>query len=166
MSHLYELSAELKIMIAELDMAESCGDSEKYAAIMAGLAKIEGDMKAKIADCCMYHASLKAERAAIEAEIDRLTARAEAVGKRADNFREYIGFCLGAGNKWKNELFSLSWKKTSAVKVLDEKAIPPLYWREKVTKSVDKAAIGADLKIPGTFIPGAELEEHETLIIK
>lgn len=162
---LYEISADMRRALHELEIAEEQGDAEAYEAAMDALTALEITRDAKLSACCAYHRELEADVASLEHEIERLESARARAKERLEKWREYIGANLGVGESWKNELFKLSWRKSEAVKVLDEKQIDPLYWRERTIREVDKKAIAQDLKL-GTSIPGAVLEVRQNLQVK
>lgn len=162
---LYEISADMRRALHALEVAQESGDAHEYEAAMTSLSKLEMDKHEKLGACCAYYRELEADCAAIEVEIARLEERQKAAKNRLAEWKEYIGYNLGAGEKWKNNLFSLSWRESKAVVVSDEKAIPELYWRERIVREIDKRAIGEDLKT-GATIPGAVLEVRQNLQLK
>lgn len=110
----------------------------------------------------------KAEIAGIDSEIERLTNLKNATSRRLErieslierNFeRIYGGEAMQIGN------FKLSYRKSQAVKVLDEAKIPKEFIREKITESVDKDALKKRLK-SGETIAWVELEHRQFFTIK
>lgn len=162
---LYEISADMRRALHALEVAQESGDAHEYEAAMTALSKLEMDKHEKLGACCAYYRELEAEIAAIDAEVTRLQDRQERAEKRLAEWREYIGYNLGAGEQWKNEFFKLSWRKSTAVAVSDEKAIPELYWRVREVREIDKKAIAEDLRC-GATIPGAALETRQHLQLK
>lgn len=163
--HLYEISAEMRRALHELEIAEEQGDAEAYEAAMLKLSGLQLDRDEKLAACCKYAQELNAEVNAISGEMDRLKGMAERAEKRLEDWKAYVGACLGAGETWKGRGFALSWRKSEAVKVADEAKLPDLYWRERIVREPDKKAISADIKA-GATIPGAVLEVRQNLQIK
>jgi hypothetical protein len=53
----------------------------------------------------------------------------------------------------------------ASVDIFDEKAIPPEYWREKVTTSIDKIRLKEVLN-EGVEVPGASIQRKLKLEIK
>ena len=163
--HLYEISADMRRALHELEIAEASGDAAAYEAAMERVSKLDMDREQKLTACCQYAQELNAEVAAISAEMERLKGMAESAERRLENWKRYIGSCLGAGETWKGRGFALSWRKSEAVKVADEAKLPDLYWRERTIREPDKKAISVDIKA-GTTIPGAVLEVRQNLQIK
>lgn len=162
---LYEINADMRRALHELEIAEEQGNAEAYEQAMLKLGGVSMARDEKLSACCAYYRELESDTKSLEREIERLESARARAQKRLENWREYIGANLGAGEAWKNELFKLSWRKSEAVKVLDEKQIDPLYWRERTIREVDKKAIAQDLKL-GATIPGAVLEVRQNLQLK
>lgn len=162
---LYEINADMRRALHELEIAEEQGNAEAYEQAMLKLGGVSMARDEKLSACCAYYRELDAEVTAIDAEIDRLTNMRDRAAKRLSSWKDYLGQCLGAGEGWQGGMFKLSWRKSEAVKVLDEKQIDPLYWRERTVREVDKKAIAQDLKL-GATIPGAVLEVRQNLQLK
>jgi len=165
MTHLYEISADMRRALHALEVAQESGDAHEYEAAMTALSKLEMDKHEKLGACCAYYRELEADIAAIDAEVTRLQDKQERAEKRLAEWKEYIGYNLGVGEKWKNNFFSLSWRESKAVVVSDEKAIPELYWRVREVREIDKKAIAEDIKC-GAPVAGASLEVRQNLQLR
>lgn len=161
---LYEISAEMRRALHDLEIAQEAMDPKAYEEAMERISKLEGDKDKKLADCCAYYRELQAEVDGADAELERIKNLAENAQNRLDNWKKYIAICLGAGETWKNSIFKLSWRKSVAVRIENEEQIPPAYLREILRYEPDKKQIMADLK-QGATIPGAVLEEKQNLQI-
>lgn len=114
--------------------------------------------------------SLNAEAEAIDNEIRNLTARRDACRRKSERLREYLAADLDE-TPWKNERHDLRFRKSTAVEITDEdRTVAYLmehheealtYQTPKVSKRVVK-----DIIASGEEIPGAELVERHSLIIK
>lgn len=162
---LYQINADMRRALHALEVAEEQGDAAAYEQAMLELGGLSMAREEKLAACCAYHRELESDLESLEREIERLETRKAAAKTRLESWREYIALNLGDGQTWKNELFKLSWRKSTAVTVSDEKALPELYWRERIVREIDKKAIAEDLKV-GAQIPGATLEIRNHLQIK
>lgn len=162
---LYEISHDMRRALHALEIAEENGDFEAYEAAMAALEKLDISREEKLAGCCAYYRELDARCLALEGEITRLKDRLVKAEKDRDDWREYIARNLGDGNVWENGLFRLSWRKSEAVEIKDEKQIEEFYWREKIVRTVDKKAIAQDIKC-GATVTGATLVVRNNLQIK
>lgn len=68
------------------------------------------------------------------------------------------------GQKIKDVQYAITWRKSKAVEITDDKAVPDIY-RIPQPDKIDKAGINRALK-SGVEIPGAELVEKENIQIK
>jgi hypothetical protein len=67
--------------------------------------------------------------------------------------------------KLETSLNNLSYRKSESVSILDEASIPEEYWKEKVTKTIDKVSIKDAIK-SGKDVAGASIQENMNLQIK
>lgn len=162
---LYEISNDMRRALHALEVAEESGDAEAYEQAMLELGGLSMARDEKLNACCAYYRELDAEVTAIDAEIERLNGMRDRAAKRLEDWKQYLGQCLGVGERWKGGMFRLGWRKSTAVTVSDEKALPELYWRERIVREIDKKAIAEDLKC-GATIPGAALETRQHLQLK
>lgn len=96
-----------------------------------------------------------------ENEISRLKERRNILESRYDRLKQWLANSLPAGQKWSDGLHSLSWRKSVAVEVEQEK-LPIEY--SKIEYRADKMLIKRELEA-GATIPGAKLVEKNNLII-
>ena len=89
---------------------------------------------------------------------------ASAAAYKAESLKRYLANALG-GEKFVTDECAVSFRKSTAVNVLDEAAIPAAYMTEKVTRSPDKTAIKAAIK-GGEAVPGVALVENLSVQIK
>lgn len=148
------------------DVIRNAESEEEFAEAADLLGAIEDKREEKIDNCCKILFELEAEATAYDNEITRLKMKCNAIENRAERLKKYIAFCLGEGNQLKTELFNLTWRKSQAVQIDDEGAIPEAYQRVRTIKEPDKKMIGDALKIPGTEIPGCQLITKQNLQIK
>lgn len=159
---LYDISAQVRIAFSLLEHAVT--EDDKLAA-RDTLESLEIGQDQKLVACCSYLKNLEAECEIFQLEAKRLKAEAEARERKAENFKKYLEHCIGHSNEWSNGVHAVKWRKSSAVKVLDEQAIPAVYMRENYSYEPDKAEITKALK-SGATIPGVILEEKENISIK
>lgn len=94
----------------------------------------------------------------IEARVKELNERKARLELRADAKRAFV--CRVMEEAELKRLDAPDWtvslgRKPQAVQITDEAAVPAEYWREKVTRSVDKTALKAALatgKVPGAAL--------------
>lgn len=89
---------------------------------------------------------------------------ASAAAYKAESLKRYLADALG-GEKFVTDECAVSFRKSTAVNVLDEAAIPAAYMTEKVTCIPDKTAIKAAIK-GGEAVPGVALVENLSVQIK
>lgn len=118
----------------------------------------------KIENIALFIKDLNAEAKAIADEMDNLKKRKITTANKADSLQQYLRNML-SGEKFKTSKCSISYRKTQAVNVLDQEALPREYIRVKITEEPDKMAMKEAMKA-GEEIPGAELEERTSMIIK
>ena len=97
-------------------------------------------------------------------EAKRLQERAKMFARIQDDLKNLLKFLLN-GEKIKTPHFTISYRKSTSVRVIDESKIPPEYIKVKEVFSVDKKAIAEKLK---NFEPvdGATLDLKESVIIR
>lgn len=108
------------------------------------------------------------EAAALDTEIKRLQERKKKIDTKNTQLKDYLHHHMTQANikKVNSTLFTISVKKNPPkVKVLDEAAIPPFYFRQIVKHEVDKKELLKDLK-EGQEIEGVTLAQDTTLTIK
>lgn len=159
---LYEIASKYERLI---DDYNQCETDEGREIVLQALKNIEATRDEKLDACCKWLRSLEAEEEAVSREIASLQAKLFAAEKKKEAFKTYIAECLGVGERWENGVFKLSWRKSEAVRVVDETKIPAAYMREILKYEADKKQIKEDLKA-GATIPGVELEVRHSLQVK
>lgn len=159
---LYEIKDKYRYNLERYDDAETQADLDGIALELTAL---EGALDEKAEACCGALANLRAETSAIEAEIERLERKKALAQNREKSLENYIGRCIGQGNKWKNGIHSVSWRKSERVQILDKDAVPGAYLREKLSYEPDLIAIKKDLEC-GADLPWATIEKRQNINIK
>ena len=118
----------------------------------------------KIENSCRLIQAFEQRASLATEEIQRLKLLVKSFESRAASIKTWLTYCLNAENT-ETDLFRLQFRKSEAVEIVDEEAIPPQYLREKVTVTPAKDEIKADLKA-GATIPGAILKKNVNLTIK
>ena len=118
----------------------------------------------KIKNVALWLKNLNASAAAYKAERDAFDERMKQAQKKAESLKRYLANALG-GEKFVTDECAVSFRKSTAINVLDEAAIPAAYMAEKVTRSPDKTAIKAAIK-GGEDVPGVALVENLSVQIK
>lgn len=128
------------------------------------LKELEMERDEKLENLILWVKDIRAEEEAIQNEEKALKARREANHRKGDSISQYIQNMLG-GKKFSTARCAVSYRKTTAVNILDVNLIPAEYRRVKVTEEPDKTAIKNAIKA-GNTIPGASLEERQSMSIK
>ncbi len=159
---LYELKNDYLSLLEKFREAE---DEQQLAAIADDLANLKDDIETKLDGCARVFRTLEAESEVYQQEANRLKGKANVLMNRAERLREYVGICLGVGNKAKTALFDFSWRRSEAVEILREDLIPESYKRTTVISEPNKVMIKEDLKAKKD-VPGCTLSERFNLQIK
>lgn len=151
---LYEINTALMALID--DETGEITDFDKFSELEMTLAE-------KRENILLWIKNLNADAKAIREEEKTLAERRKVIENKAENLRKYIESDL-AGEKFKTARVSVSYRKSTAVNVLDLSAIPAEYLRVKEPEA-DKTAIKEALK-NGEVIEGVELVENVSMQIK
>ena len=163
MRPLYEIDAAI-LAAVDQETGEIL-DVEKLDAL-----QMEREMK--LEGVALWVKDLKAEAAAVKEEADKLTARKKALDNKIDGLKAWLLRALDGG-KLKTPRCNVYQTHSQRVTVADEpKLISFLQTLEEPEKflrfkdpELKKDEIKKALK-DGTIIPGAELEETESVVIK
>ena len=162
---LYELTAEY------LQLLEWAEDPELDPEVLEDtLEGLTGEIEIKADGYAKVIAQLKADAAALKAEIDRLTERKRKAEDSVERLTKSLGtaMILMDKRKFKTDLFSFTIQKNPPAVVMDEKyvySVPEDYLIYQEPK-VDKTKIKADLKAGKDLSSIAHLEQTESLRIK
>lgn len=160
---IYEIPGALRELLDRLDADPDTGEVDGDA--LAAYAEYQGQAAEKLEGTACYVRELEAEAEAIKIEEYRLAKRRKALENKASRLKNYMLPALEAiGGKVKGVMASLRIGRTQAVKVLDPDALPEAFRRVKTSIDPDKAALKKALKA-GELIPGAALEERQTVVI-
>lgn len=130
----------------------------------AALEDLQMERTQKIKNVALWLKNLNASAAAYKAERDAFDERMKQAQKKAESLKRYLADALG-GEKFVTDECAVSFRKSTAINVLDEAVIPSAYMTEKVTRSPDKTAIKAAIK-GGEAVPGVALVENLSVQIK
>ena len=154
MATLYNINQELLNCITVEDGTTVNTETGEVIDV-AALEALELERSEKIRNIALWIKNLKSDVNALDAEEKAFKARKDAAKKKAEQLSGYLASVLN-GEKVTGTDFAVSWRKSTAVNVLDEKAIPP---------KVDKTGISKALKA-GETVTGAELVERQNMTIK
>jgi hypothetical protein len=161
--HLYTLDESIVAIQERIEAHAAEHEGEIPDDLDAMLEGLLIDRERKLLDLGRWVKGLDAEGAAITAEARKLMARAARTDALAERVKAAIARSMLQGEKLSDVNTALSWRKSQAVEITDEAAIPDAYY--KVVRAVSKADIKADLKA-GREVAGAVLVERQNLQIK
>ncbi len=157
----YDQIAEMTNAILECDT----DNDEMRACLNIQLEQLNHDTATKLENMAKMLKNMELEAAAYKAEIDRMKPRMDSINKNIKYIKEnLIKPIIKKSGKIKVGVFTLSLRKSSSVKILDESLLAPKYIREVTVTSVDKMEIKEDLKTG--LVKGAVLVENQSLQIR
>lgn len=121
----------------------------------------------KINSYCSIINQFEGDKTLIKAEIERLKARSDLCDKNIARMKIALDCFMQAKESKKEQtaMFTVSYRKSERVQILNEADIPTDYINIKETKSIDKTSIKQALKA-GISVPGTKLEEYKNIQIK
>lgn len=161
--NLYDLEQNFKNLLEVLEDSE---DESLNETIIKSLEELEADINQKAENIIKYCRNIKAEAGALDHEAVRLINKSKILINRANRLEQYLFSAMkfAGKDKIKAGLFDVSIKKNPvSVKITSEENIPEIYYKSQ--KTLDKTLIKKNLK-EGIEVPGAELEQKESLKIK
>ncbi|QFR23725.1 siphovirus Gp157 family protein [Schleiferilactobacillus harbinensis] len=129
-------------------------------AIKDTLASIKDGIKEKAVGYAYVIKSVEDDMKLVEAEIDRLTTRKQALNNRVKTMKQALTDAMQTAGvkKVKTPTLTVWIQASTSVQVPEDyRLLPPQFVVEKVTHVVDKRSIGNDLKA-GKTVVGAELK--------
>lgn len=158
---LYEIDQAL---LACIDMETGEVDIEKYE-------QLAEEKDKKIENIACYYKALTAEAEAIKAEEKALAERRKAKENKAESLKKFLASVLN-GEKFESARCSVSWRKTQAAEITDEKAA--IAWlmahgHDEAVKypapTIDKTVLKKIIK-GGEAVPGAEVKDSLSMGVK
>lgn len=169
MANLYELTQEQLRLYERLSSEDAINKEtgEIDESLANALAVNQEELENKIIGTVLVYKQLNADAEMIKNEMDVLAERYARLNNNAKYVKERLEHSLlDIGlMKYDNPKFSVSFRKSTKVEILDESLIPTEYMREKVTIEPAKKDIGDALK-SGKEIAGCRLEESQKIQIK
>ena len=163
MKPLYEIDQAI-LDCVDLETGEIL-DPEKLDALQM-------EREQKLEGVALWVKDLKAEAEAVKAEADKLTARKKALDNKIDGLKQWLLFALN-GEKLKTARCNVYQTHSQKLNVPDEPGLisflQTLEKPEKFLRFKDPELKKDDIKKAlkeGTIIPGAVLEETESVVIK
>lgn len=160
---LYEIAQEELDLLCEIEELEG----ELTPELEERLKINAENMSSKMEDYCKairYYEMTVANAKSEKERLDKLIKRSE---RSQQWLKDAILNVMNATDKPKVSAgtFTVGTRKSTAVNIIDESAIPARYANEVVTVKIDKTAIKDAIK-NGEEVPGAQLVERKKLTIK
>ena len=127
------------------------------------LEKLQMDRREKLRNIAFVALNASADAKAYEEQKKKFAAREKAAKATVEWAKATLAAELG-GKKMKEAEFSISYRKSEAVEVADEAAVPDEF-RIPQPDKIDRAALKAALK-NGAVISGAQIVERQNIQIK
>lgn len=162
MTTLYELKGRAHEIALELEHTE---DTELRDLLLDELDALHGALDDKLEAYCVVIKNLAAEEYILDEEAKRLKKRADKLAATRESILARLKACIEEGHEFRRGAHAFKWRKSTQVRVIDEKLIPTAYMREIISYEPDKKQITQDLKMKA-IIPGVELLERKNLTIE
>ncbi len=158
--NLYEINKELEEALYTLVSEDGEIDPSKEQE----LEELFQAKEEKLLNCAKWLKNQNSLAAQIKAEEKALAERRKGIEKRTTWLKGYMESCLELGDKYEDSQAKIGTRKSQIVFVTDQEKIPLAFIKEKVSVSVDKTALKAELKRGA--VPGVELVEKLNLSLK
>lgn len=158
---LYKITQNHRELLARIE----ANDGELTPELDSELRASINNTAQQLSSAAYMHKTLLDEASVIDAEIKRLSGWKQRLSNSAESIKNYIDTAMVANGltELKNDNIRLSYRKSTAVEIIDPERIPSQYTVTSVT--ISKTAIAAALKA-GEHVAGAELVERQNLQIK
>jgi hypothetical protein len=157
MLKLYEIDECIEKLNSEIEIYASEHEGEIPDNIDAELEQMQLNREQKIGSIARWIRSLNAEYDALSIEYKRLKARRDSIDKRIESVKRFLSGAVGIGNKFKDSVVSIYWKKSESINVIDPDLLPIEF--QKITIEPNKTAIKEALK-------SGEIQESENITIE
>lgn len=142
----------------------SCVDMETGEIVdTERLEQLQMDRDTKIENIACWIKNLTAGAEALKAQKQAFADRQKAAENKAESLKKYLSEYLG-GQKFSTDKVAISFRKTSAVNVIDMTRIPKEFLKF-AEPTADKTAIKNAIKA-GNTVAGAEVVEGQSISIK
>lgn len=160
---LYELDEQIERLLDTIYSYAEANEGEIPDELDNSLDQLQAEKESKVLDIARYIKSLKAEADAIKTEADKLHKRYKTVSNFSYRLKTYLKMHLRTGEKYKDNNTLISWRKSEAVRIIDENSIPDELC--SIIRSPSLTSIKNLIK-SGTRIDGAELVENHNILIR
>lgn len=146
------------------EIMNCCIDTETGEVVNAEyLEQLQMDRDTKIENIACWIKNLLADAEALKAQKQAFADRQKSAENKAESLKKYLSEYLG-GQKFSTDKVAISFRKTSAVNVIDMTKIPEEFLKYKDPEP-DKTAIKNAIKA-GAVVAGAEVVEGQSISIK
>jgi hypothetical protein len=128
------------------------------------LNELEANKEEKADNICYLISENKMYEDQLKDEVKRLQARAKMFARVQENLKELLEYLLN-GEKLKTKNFTISYRKSTSVNIIDESKIPAEFIKVKEEFKIDKKAISKELK-EFNQVAGATLEVKQNISIR
>lgn len=160
---LYEINERIRNCV-KIDEQSAVDTLTGEVIDIQALKDLQMERSEKIKNIALWYKDLEAETKALEAEEKAFHIRRKTAENKAQTLKNLLSDTILQGQKIKDVQYAITWRKSKAVEITDDKAVPDIY-RIPQPDKIDKAGIRRALK-SGVEIPGAELVEKENIQIK
>lgn len=164
--NLFEIDAEIRSVLDNVSIDEETG--EIIGEIdFARLEELNIEKTRKIEGLALFSKELDAEIKALKLEKQSIQKRIDSKESRLESLKDYLTTVLisSGENRFETAKTVLSFRKSVAVKITNEEALPKSVLVKKVSFSPDKVLI-KQLISSGKKVRGAELEMRNSIQIK
>lgn len=160
---LYEITREYLEAFDHLEVDEETGEILNFEAVDA----LAGVFEEKAESVACYIKNLEAFIGSLKTEESSLAERRKSAERKVDNMKKYLTSCLDAAGRDKVETAKVrvSFRKSVAVNIEDEGALPADFIVKTVSTKPDKTAIKKAIQA-GQEIAGTTLIENRNIQIK
>lgn len=155
MATLYEIDQELYNLID--NETGEVADEQRFN-------ELQLEREAKIEGIACWIKNLRSDIKELKEEENNLAERRRSKENLADRLENLVAYAIG-GSNFETAKVKITHRKSVAVNIIDEAAIPDGFKVTKTTITVDKKALGEALKF-GEIVDGAELETRDNIQIK
>lgn len=155
MANLYQVRKEI----------EECFDEETGEVLdVDRLMALNMDAEEKVESIVLFIKNLNADAAAYKAEKEAFAQREKTASNKVERLKKWLAYAL-EGQKFQTQRCAVSFRRTEAVEIVNEEAIPEEFFNVKIEKTPNKTAIKEALKA-GADISGCGLKQNLAVMIK
>lgn len=164
---LYEIAQKIESFIEMVSQDhEEAKEGEAVKDWTTEFWELEMDFAEKMENTVKYIKNIEAENSVIDEEIKRLQARKKKNKNKIESMKHYVDYCMNVSWKTKESFwtFTVSYRKSSSVELLDESLIPEKYKTVITETKINKSDIKSDWKL--WEVPWTTIVEKQNLQIK